>query len=165
MNTKVVKFGGTSLADAAHFRQVAEIIQSDPSRRFVVPSAPGKRFKDDTKVTDMIYTCYDMIRRHENIDEYYQKIVDRYISIIDELGLDFDLSGEFEYVKNAMLHASGMDYAASRGEYLNGIILAKLLKFDFIDAESVIFFRENGTYDDEKTNQVLSEELKKHKNN
>ena len=165
MQVKVVKFGGSSLADSVHFRQVADIIKADPARRYVVPSAPGKRMSGDTKVTDLLYTCYEQIRNKEPmeaIDATYSEIKSRYNSIISELGLDFDLSGEFEYVKNAMLHASGRDFAASRGEYLNGLILAKYLGYSFIDAESVIFFREDGTFDDEKTNDVLSEELKKY---
>ena len=165
MQVKVVKFGGSSLADAEHFRQVADIIKAEPSRRYVVPSAPGKRCSGDTKVTDLLYTCYEQIRNKEPmeaIDATYEQIKARYNSIISELGLNFDLTGEFEYVRNAMLHASGRDYAASRGEYLNGLILAKYLGFSFIDAESVIFFREDGTFDDEKTHEVLSEELKKH---
>ncbi len=161
MQVKVVKFGGSSLADAAHFKQVASIIHADPARRYVVPSAPGKRFKDDTKVTDMLYRCYEMIRNHENIDEYYEQVKARYNGIIAELGLDFDISGELEYVKNAM-QAAGRDYAASRGEYLNSLILSKYLKYDFIDAQNVIYFRENGTLDEEKTNDVLTAELKKH---
>ncbi len=162
---KVVKFGGSSLADAEHFRQVASIVKADPARRFVVPSAPGKRDKNDTKVTDLLYSCYNLIKARApraEIDEAYDLIKARYNSIIAELGLDFDLSGELEYVKNAMLHASGRDYAASRGEYLNSLILAKYLGFDFIDAENVIFFRDNGTLDEEKTNEVLGAELKKH---
>ena len=162
MQTKVVKFGGSSLADAQHFAQVAKIIKADPTRKYVVPSAPGKRFKDDTKVTDMLYTCYEMVKRHEDIDEYYQLICDRYNGIIKELGLKFDISGELEYVKNALMHRSGRDYAASRGEYLNGLILAKYLGFAFIDAENVIFFRENGTFDAEKTNEAMAEELAKY---
>lgn len=163
MKVKVVKFGGSSLADAEHFRQVASIVKADPARKYVVPSAPGKRSKDDTKVTDMLYHCYEMIRNHENIDEYYEKICDRYNGIIKELGLDFDISGELEYVKRSMQHNSGRDYAASRGEYLNGLILAKYLKYDFIDAENVIFFKDNGTFDEQKTNEVMSRELLQHK--
>ena len=163
MQVKVVKFGGSSLADAEHFRQVASIVKADPARRYVVPSAPGKRSKDDTKVTDMLYTCYEMIKNGENIDEYFKKICDRYNGIIAELGLDFDISGELEYVKNAMCHASGRDYAASRGEYLNGLILSKYLKYDFIDAENVIYFKDNGTFDEEKTNEAMREELMQHK--
>ena len=147
------------MADAEHFRQVAAIIKADPSRRYVVPSAPGKRFKDDTKVTDMLYECYERIRRHEDVEELYEKVKERYNGIIAELGLNFDISGELEYVKNAMLHRSGRDYAASRGEYLNGLILSKYLGFSFIDAENVIFFRENGSFDEERTNKALAEEL------
>ena len=164
MKLKVVKFGGSSLADAEHFRQVANIIKADPARRYVVPSAPGKRYSDDTKVTDMLYRCYEMIRNNENIDEYYQQICDRYNGIIKELGIDFDISGELEYVKSAMQHRSGRDFAASRGEYLNSLILAKYLKYDFVDAENVIFFKDNGTFDQDLTNEVLRRELMQHKN-
>ena len=164
MQLKVVKFGGSSLADAEHFKQVAKIIKEDPARRFVVPSAPGKRSKEDTKVTDMLYHCYEMVKAKEDIDEYFSLICKRYNEIIADLGLNFNIDGELTYVKNAMLHSSGRDFAASRGEYLNGLILAKYLGFDFIDAENVILFKENGTFDDEKTNAVLSEELKKHEN-
>ena len=162
MKVKVVKFGGSSLADAEHFRQVASIIKADPARRYVVPSAPGKRSKEDTKVTDMLYTCYNMVKKHESIDEYYKNIAKRYNDIIADLGLNFDISGELEYIKNALQHRSGRDFAASRGEYLNGLILAKYLGYDFIDAENVIFFKDNGSFDEELTNKVMSEELAKH---
>ncbi len=162
MSVKIVKFGGSSLADAAHFRQVAEIIKADPSRRYVIPSAPGKRFPDDTKVTDLLYSCYSLVRKQESIDDAYAVICDRYNSIISELGLDFDISGELLYIKNAMLHRSGRDFAASRGEYLNGLILAKYLGFDFIDAENVVFFREDGSFDQETTDKVLRAELAQH---
>ena len=96
MEVKVVKFGGSSLADAEHFKQVAKIIKADGARKYVVPSAPGKRNSGDTKVTDMLYKCYDMIRNNENIDEQFEKIADRYNGIIAELGLNFDISGELE---------------------------------------------------------------------
>ena len=164
MNIKVVKFGGSSLADAEHFKQVAKIIKSDPSRRFVVASAPGKRYSDDEKVTDMLYTCYNMIRNHQDITDYYQKIKDRYNAIIEDLEIDFDISGELEYIKNAMIHRSGRDYAASRGEYLNSLILAKYLGFDFVDAENIIFFNENSSFDEKKTSISVAEELSKHEN-
>ena len=162
MQTKVVKFGGSSLADAEHFRQVADIIRADSSRRFVVPSAPGKRFEGDTKVTDMLYRCYEMIKNREDADAYYGQIRERYNRIIRELGMNYDISGELQYVMGAMCHASGRDYAASRGEYLCGLILAKYLGYDFVDAENVIFFRENGTFDEERTNEALSRELARH---
>ena len=163
MEIKVVKFGGSSLADAEHFKQVAKIIKADDARKYVVPSAPGKRNSADTKVTDMLYKCYDMIRNNENIDEQFAKIAERYNGIIAELGLNFDISGELDYVKNAMLHHSGRDYAASRGEYLNGLILAKYIGYDFVDAENVIFFKEDGTFDEDKTNREMRDELKRHR--
>ena len=162
MSVKVVKFGGTSLADAEQFRRVAAIVKADPSRKYVVASAPGKRFKDDIKVTDLFYQCYSLAKKREDITEIYQQITDRYNTIIKDLGISFDISGELEYVKNAMLSHSGRDFAASRGEYLNSLILAKYMGFDFIDAENVIHFKENGTFDSEYTNAVLAEELKKH---
>ena len=149
MSLKVVKFGGSSLADAAHFKQVASIIKADSTRKYVVPSAPGKRFSDDNKITDLLYKCYDYAKNGESIDQVYNEIISRYNSIIEELGITFDLSGEFEYIKNALIHRSGRDFAASRGEYLNGLILAKYLGFDFIDAENVIFFNDNGTFNEE----------------
>ncbi len=159
---KVVKFGGSSLADAEHFKQVASIIKSDPSRKYVVPSAPGKRFSSDTKVTDMLYECYGKARAHEDITDIFEAISERYNSIIRELGLNFDISGELDYVKNAILHRSGSDYAASRGEYINGLILAKYLGFAFVDAENVVFFRDDGSFNDDYTNEMLSSELKKY---
>ena len=164
MGLKVVKFGGSSLADANQFRKVAAIVKADPDRRFVIASAPGKRFSADIKVTDMLYRCFEMVRNHEDITEFYKQISDRYNGIIKDLGLNFDISGELEYIKNAILHHSGRDFAASRGEYLNSLILAKYLGYGFIDAESVIFFRENGSFDDERTNEEMKKELQKHKN-
>ena len=162
MQIKVVKFGGSSLADAEHFRRVADIIRSDPSRKYVVASAPGKRYPGDVKVTDMLYNCYEMIKEHEDIETYYSQIKDRYYGIMSDLGLDFDISGELEYVKNAMLHRAGRDYAASRGEYINSLILAKYLGFDFVDAENVIIFREDGQLDEEKTYETMRAALARH---
>ena len=162
MQIKVVKFGGSSLADAEHFRRVADIIRSDPSRKYVVASAPGKRYPGDVKVTDMLYNCYEMIKEHEDIETYYSQIKDRYYGIMSDLGLDFDISGELEYVKNARLHRAGRDYAASRGEYINSLILAKYLGFDFVDAENVIIFREDGQLDEEKTYETMRATLARH---
>ena len=162
MKIKVVKFGGSSLADAEHFRRVAEIIKADPSRCYVVASAPGKRFPEDIKVTDLLYQCYEMAHNREDITDCFAKIADRYNSIIADLGLQYDIGGELEYIKNAILHHSGRDFAASRGEYLNSLILAKYLGFSFIDAESVICFRENGSFDAEKTNEEMRRELSAH---
>ena len=156
MQVKVIKFGGSSLADAEQFKKVADIIHEDPARRYVVPSAPGKRFKDDTKVTDMLYSCFEKAMKGEDFDADFDKIIERYESIIAGLGLDLDMTKEYDRIKGAFMHQPGRDYAASRGEYLNGIILAKYLGFDFIDAASVIFFQDNGSYDSEHTNVMLS---------
>ena len=154
MGIKVVKFGGSSLASAEQFKKVKDIITSDPDRKFVVPSAPGKRFSADTKVTDMLYSCYENASKGENIDEEFDKIRERYNGIIEELGVDLSLEAEFEAIKYAFRHKSGRDYAASRGEYLNGMILAKYLNFDFIDAASVIFFKADGSFDSERTKKA-----------
>ena len=159
---KVVKFGGSSLADAEHFLQVKAIIEADPSRRYVVPSAPGKRNNTDTKVTDMLYNCYQMVSEGEDFTNEFAKIEERYNLIIDGLGLDLDLTSEFTAIKNAFTLHAGSDYAASRGEYLNGIILAKLLGYDFMDAAKVIKFTETGAFDPEKTNIILSDRLTRH---
>jgi len=159
---KVVKFGGSSLADANQFKKVAEIIKAEPERRYVVPSAPGKRHKNDTKVTDMLYTCYDMASKGEDITEFFSEIEARYNGIISDLGLDFSLDDDFSLIKNAFIHKAGRDFAASRGEYLNGKILAKYLGFAFIDAAEVIIFNDNGQFDAERTNNVLGATLKKY---
>ena len=157
--TKVVKFGGTSLAEAAQFLKVADIVRSDPDRRYVVPSAPGKRFSGDAKVTDMFYACYDAASRGGNFEEIFEKIKERYNSIISGLELDMSLEDEFERIRLNFINRAGRDYAASRGEYLNGKIVAKLLGFTFIDAADVIFFDESGKYDGRRTIPVLRERL------
>lgn len=162
MSIKVLKFGGSSLADAEHFKKVADIVKSDPSRRYVVASAPGKRSDDDEKVTDLLYKCYELTREGEDIDNVFICIIRRYEKIIKDLGMTFSLEKEFHRIKMAILHHAGRDYIASRGEYLNAMVLAAYLGFDFIDAEKGIFFNEDGTFDSEKTNSVLSSILRKH---
>ena len=158
---KVVKFGGSSLASAEQFNKVKSIITADPHRRYVIPSAPGKRFSDDTKVTDMLYDCYDTAVNGKNFEEKLDKIHARYQEIIDGLHLNLSLDEEFEKIFEYFQNGAGVNYAASRGEYLNGIIMAHYLGFDFIDAAEVIFFDENGEFDSEKTNNILSMRLEK----
>ena len=159
MSLKVLKFGGTSLADAEHFRQVAEIVKSDPTRRYVVASAPGKRKGSDTKITDLLYKCYTLAANEEDVTKVFDEIKQRYNDIIDDLGIDLDLTPKFDRIRDALLHNTGRDYIASRGEYLNAMILAKYLGFEFIDAKKVIFFKEDGSFDSEKTNEVLRDAL------
>lgn len=156
---KVVKFGGSSLASAEQFRKVGEIIKSDTGRRYVVPSAPGKRNDKDTKVTDMLYDCYQTAAGGKDIAKKIAAIAARYQEIITGLMLDLSLEKEFEVIKKAFEDQAGSDYAASRGEYLNGIIMANYLGYEFIDAAEVIRFDEDGVFDSETTNQIMSERL------
>jgi len=162
VNTKVVKFGGTSLADAQQFKKVADIIKSDPERRFVVPSAPGNRFPEDVKVTDMLYKVYEIASKNEDISEVFEQIKTRYNDIIRDLALDMSLDIEFAKIKNGIINKAGRDYTASRGEYLCGIIMSHYLGFPFIDAAEVIFFNNNGTFDAERTNAALRRKLEKY---
>lgn len=161
---KVVKFGGSSLASAKQFEKVGEIIRSDSSRRFVVPSAPGKRDSKDTKVTDMLYACYEIAESGKDFSKELKAIKERYNEIIKGLKLDMTLDEEFKTVEQNFRAKAGSDYAASRGEFLNSKIMAKYLGYEFVDAAEVIFFAEDGIFDAEKTNQVLSERLAKLEN-
>ncbi len=162
MELKVVKFGGSSLADANQFKKVRDIIFADKSRQFVVPSAPGKRFSSDTKVTDMLYQCYDLASKGESFDTLFDEIKERYNTIISDLGVDLSLEEDFNAIKIAFSHKAGRDYAASRGEFLNGKILAKYIGYDFIDAANVIYFKYDGSFDAELTNEILATVLKSH---
>ena len=156
---KVAKFGGSSLASAEQFKKVGEIIHADQDRKYIVPSAPGKRFADDTKVTDLLYACYHTAEDGEDIKLILEEIRDRYQEIIDGLELDLSLEQEFAVIgKNIREHA-GADYAASRGEYLNGLVMAAYLGYTFIDAAEVIFFDESGEFDADKTHKILSARL------
>lgn len=157
---KVVKFGGSSLASAEQFQKVAGIILADPERRYVIPSAPGKRYSQDTKVTDLLYACYDAAAKGKDFQDILEKIKNRYNEIIAGLGLKISLQKEFNIIEASFAAKAGRDYAASRGEYLNGILLAEYLGYDFIDAAEVIFFDERGNFDPVKTNDILSARLK-----
>ena len=158
---KVVKFGGSSLASAEQFIKAGDIINSDKERRFVVPSAPGKRSKKDTKVTDMLYACYAAAQEDQPFQDQLKAIEARYEEIIKGLSLELSLKEEFKVILDNFKKKAGKDYAASRGEYLNGIIMAAYLKFTFIDAAEVIFFDEDGKFDPYKTDKVMSARLEK----
>ncbi len=161
MGVKVVKFGGSSLADANQFKKVSNIILSDKDRKYVVPSAPGKRFSEDIKVTDMLYDCYKLAAKGKKFENEFDAIKDRYYGIISDLGIDLSLEEQFKEIKQGFIGKAGRDYAASRGEYLNGIILAKYIGYEFIDSAEIIFFDDKGTYDSKTTQKVMSERLKK----
>ena len=156
----VVKFGGSSLASAEQFKKVADIIHADPHRRFVVPSAPGKRFDGDTKVTDMLYACYDLAEAGKDFDGALADIKTRYEEIIEGLGLNLTLDKEFETIHEQFRLKAGRNYAASRGEYLNGIVLANYLGFEFVDAATVIRFDDAGNFEADRTDLILSSRLK-----
>lgn len=156
---KVVKFGGTSLANAQQFQKVGKIIHDDPTRRYVVPSAPGKRFADDIKVTDMLYQCYDVAEAGGDFRPKLLEIESRYDEIIQGLHLNLSLSDEFAVIEQKFAAKAGRAYAASRGEYLNGIVLANYLDFDFVDAADVVFFHEDGTLNQKKSCAKLAERL------
>ena len=156
---KVVKFGGSSLASAEQFKKVGDIIRSDESRRYVVPSAPGKRFDGDIKVTDMLYECYRAAEKGEKIAGKIKKIQARYQEIIDGLGLDLKLDEQFVEIEKNFIAQAGSDYAASRGEFLNGIVMANYLGYTFVDPAECIFFEDNGNLDDEMTYKKLAERL------
>ena len=156
---KVVKFGGSSLASAEQFKKVGEIIRADHERKFVVPSAPGKRYPEDTKVTDMLYACYALAEEDKDFKAELQAIKDRYQEIIDGLELKISLEDEFRTIEKNFKAKAGDNYAASRGEYLNGIIMATYLGFEFVDAAEVILFDMDGEFDSETTNRKLRERL------
>lgn len=156
---KVCKFGGTSLADAAQITKVKQIVEADPERRYVVPSAPGKRFDGDTKVTDLLYSFHAAARSGGDYEAVYREISSRYIGIRDELKLATDIEKHLDTVKEQVLAGACEDYTVSRGEYLNGLLIADALGYEFIDAADVVFFFENGTFDGEKTRTVMRGKL------
>ena len=158
---KVVKFGGSSLANAEQFRKVGDIIRSEEGRRYVVPSAPGKRFSGDTKVTDLLYACYDKAVQGKEFGGIFQEIKERYYEIIRGLDLKLSLEEEFAQIEADFRAQAGTDYAASRGEFLNGKIMAAYLGYEFVDAAYVIRFDKNGNLDAEKTDRLLSKKLAK----
>ena len=151
----VVKFGGSSLASARQFKKVKSIITADKTRCFVVPSAPGKRDASDTKVTDLLYQCYEAASTGQSYKRILEQIKKRFYDIIDGLELNLNLDFEFDKIEENFVNNAGRAYAASRGEYLNGMILAEYLGFPFVDAADVICFDENGEPISEKTNQEL----------
>ncbi|BFL47893.1 aspartate kinase [Lactonifactor longoviformis] len=157
---KVVKFGGSSLASAEQFQKVGDIIRADESRRYVIPSAPGKRFTDDIKVTDMLYECYQAAaEKRKEFKNLLRCIQERYQEIIDGLGLSLSLEEEFSVIEQSFKNGAGEQYAASRGEFLNGKIMAAYLGYEFIDAAEVIIFDENGSFEADRTDEILSARL------
>lgn len=164
MLLKTAKFGGSSLADAEGFLRVAAIVRADPARRYIVPSAPGKRSPGDTKITDMLYSCQKRAERKEDFASLFTCIEERFLTVAERIGgTGCDLSDELRLIREKLYAGCDTDFAASRGEYLCGILLASLLGFDFIDAADVIFFTGDGRLDGAKTYASLRKILSKHK--
>ena len=155
----MTKFGGSSLADAGQFRKVKAILEMDPDRRYVVPSAPGRRFKDDDKVTDLLYRCYHLRESGEDYQDTFDLIAARYMDIAEELSLKCDLGEALDIVNENIAAGANADYIASRGEYLNGLLLADYLGWRFVDAAEVVKFDERRQLDSETTNMLMHDRL------
>jgi aspartate kinase len=147
MKNITCKFGGTSLADAAAIRKVIEIVRSKPERRFIVPSAPGKRTKDDIKVTDLLYTWHSLARQGLSVDQPANLIAARFREIAENFGVTFDIDRHIETMRQEGKKHEAPDYLASRGEYLNGLLVAQLLNAKFVEPAECIKFTEIGEFD------------------
>ena len=163
MSIVVTKFGGSSLADSIHFKKVKNIIESNDDRRYVIPSAPGKRYSKDFKVTDLLYLCHAHVNSSIPLNDVFKLLYERYNSIVNELDLNLDITSYLDIIKNDIENGASEDYTASRGEYLNGIILANYLGIDFIDAKDVIKFNKYGTLNIDETYKLLKDKLSNHK--
>ena len=162
MGIKVAKFGGSSVADGIQLTKTKTIIQQDPDRRYIVVSAPGKRFDGDNKITDLLYLCKTHIEHNLPYDQIFQVVADRYMAVEVNLGIEVDLLKYFDEIKENLKTNPSSDYIASRGEYLNAILVAAFLGYDFVDTAKLIKFDAKGKLLMEETDQAIREELSKH---
>jgi len=162
MGIKVAKFGGSSVSDAIQLGKVKKIVEADPGRRFVVVSAPGKRFNEDNKITDLLYLCKTHIDHNVPYDQVFQVICDRYVAIEFNLGVNVNLQKQFDEINQNLRAGASEDYIASRGEYLNALLMAAYLGYDFVDTAGLVQFDAKGRFLNEKTNDALKTELAKH---
>lgn len=162
MGIKVAKFGGSSVADALQIGKIKNIIENDGNIKYVVVSAPGKRFADDSKITDLLYLCKTHIEHKIPYEQLFQVICDRFTAVDVTLNADVNLRKEFDEIKANLENGASADYIASRGEYLNAKLIASYLGYDFIDAASIIKFDNKGRFMEELTNTAISKELAKH---
>ena len=153
---KVLKFGGSSMADATQFEKVKSIVQADPSRKVVIVSAAGKRFSDDHKLTDLLYLCHAHLKYGVACDNVFDMIRSRYMEIRDELGLKTDLETEFDALRRKMDKGISQDELVSRGEYFAARLMADYLGYDFLDSELWLRFKLDGTVDQEVSYEALS---------
>lgn len=162
MDAKTVKFGGSSVADGIQLQKIKAIVESDPSRRFVVVSAPGKRFADDNKITDLLFLCKAQADRNIPYEQLFHVVMDRYRAIKYNLGVDIDLESHFDVIHRALADGCSDDYIVSRGEYLSAVLVAAYLGFDFVDTQKLILFNSKGRLLPEETNRALAAELSSH---
>ena len=162
MGIKVAKFGGSSVADGIQLTKTKEIIREDPDRKYIVVSAPGKRYEGDNKITDILYLCKTHIEHNLPYDQLFQVVVDRYMAVEINLGVKVDLLKYFEEIRENLRKNPSADYIASRGEYLNAVLVAAFLEYDFVDTADLIKFDEKGRLLTEETDKALAEELAKH---
>lgn len=162
MGVKVTKFGGSSVADAIQMAKTKEIIVADPDRKYIVVSAPGKRYNEDNKITDLLYLCKTHIEHNLPYEQVFQVICDRFTAMAINLGAKVDLTKEFGVIIDHLRKGASADYIASRGEYLNAIITAAYLGYDFVDAAPMVHFDEKGKFLSEETNASVKKELLKH---
>ena len=162
MGSKVAKFGGSSLANADQFRKVKKIIEDNPDRKYIVPSAPGKRAPEDSKITDLLYLCHAHVQQNIPMDEVFRPLRKRFEDIVRDLNLDLDIAVYLDEVRARIIRGASADYTASRGEYLNGIVMSGLLGYDFVDAADVVFFDSRGNLETERTYQAMKKRLAGH---
>ncbi len=162
MGVKVAKFGGSSVADALQIGKIKNIIEKDPDIHYVVVSAPGKRFSDDSKVTDLLYLCKAHIEHNLPYQQIFQVICDRFMAVEVNLGVNVGLKEEFEEIRKNLEAGASADYIASRGEHLNAMLIAAYLGFDFVDSSRIVRFDEKGRFMEDLTNKEIAEELKHH---
>lgn len=162
MGIKVAKFGGSSVADGIQLTKTKQIIEADQDRKYIVVSAPGKRFDGDSKITDLLYLCKTHMEHNLPYDQLFQVVADRYMAVQLNLGVDVDLQAHFDVIKENLKAGCSADYIASRGEYLNAVLIAAFLGYDFVDAEGLIQFDNKGRLMQEETDKALREELAKH---
>ena len=157
---KVVKFGGSSVANAAQFAKVKHIVESDSDRKFIITSACGKESKEDHKITDLLYLCQAHVRYGVSYDSILDLIKEKYYGIKRDLNLKVDLDREFENMEKLMHRNVSTDYLVSRGEYMTGLLLAEYLDADFVDAKDVMAFGFDGEIDMERTKELLLKHTK-----
>ena len=162
MGVKVAKFGGSSVADALQIEKIRKIIEDDGEIKYVVVSAPGKRFSEDSKITDLLYLCKTHIEHKIPYQQIFQVVRDRFMAVRVNLDVDVNLDREFDEIKKNLEDGASADYIASRGEYLNAMIIAAYLGYDFVDAAKMVKFDEKGRFMEELTNKEIKKELANH---